>query len=577
MQRRPYSTLRRIILANMILLPLIPFVLVLVIGYGYFRSSLESNTIARMQRIVEDHSQLITLFLEERKADLQLIADSYNFDRLYNTDLVGKILEHIQKNSPAFGDLGIFNEEGVHVAYYGPYDLKGKVYKDTEWFTKVMRRGYYISDVFLGYRKVPHFIIAVAKKYETGTWVVRATIDSQLFDDLVEKVRIGATGQAYIVNREGILQTRRFPDGNLMDKDEDAAKYLTPHEGIRTFIDTSLNGTTYWYATSWLKNNEWMLVVRQEKAEVFRTLTAATYLVLLIAVLGGLVIVPVAFYTSSRIIARMEKTYEEKRQLGQQLIAASRLAEIGEMSAGVAHEINNPLQIIRLEQNMIESILADLKESGELKDSKELTELLDSLNQIKLQVHRCADITQSLLKFARQRESTVSTVDLRTFIPEVVGVVRRRAEAEGITIKEYIAGTIPLVKGNASQIQQVLLNLLNNAFDAILARHGSQGGELTVSAQLADIGWIKISVTDNGVGISPENREKIFTPFFTTKPMGKGTGLGLSVCHGIIKQMGGSIHFASELGKGTTFTILLPSADSYEVGDRGKNEDHAGG
>jgi len=561
MQKTHYSKLRRIILANMILLPLVPFVLVLIIGNYYFKDSLKSNTIAKMQRIVEDHSQLITMFLEERKADLQLIADSYNFDRLYNTDLVGKMLEHIQKNSTAFNDIGIFNEAGVHVAYYGPYDLKGKVYRDATWFTTVVHRGYYISDVFLGYRKVPHFIIAVAKKHDTGTWVVRATINSQLFDDLVGKVRIGATGQAYIVNREGILQTRRFPDGNLMDKDLDAGKYLTPHEGIRTFIDTSVNGTKYWYATAWLKNNEWMLVVRQERAEVFRTLTAATYLVMLIAILGGLVIVPVAFYTSGRIVTRMGKTYEEKRQLGQQLIAAARLAEIGEMSAGVAHEINNPLQIIRLEQNMIESILADLKESGELKDSKDLSELLDSLNQIKLQVHRCADITQSLLKFARQRESTTPSVDLRTFIPEVIGLVRRRAEVEGITIKEEISKTIPMVEGNASQIQQVLLNLFNNAFDAILARHGSQGGELTISAQLADTGWIRISITDNGVGISPENREKIFTPFFTTKPIGKGTGLGLSVCYGIINQMGGRIQFASEFGKGTTFTILLPGVD----------------
>jgi two-component system NtrC family sensor kinase len=561
----------------MILLPLVPFVLVLIIGNYYFKNSLESNTIAKMERIVEDHSQLITMFLEERKTDLKLIADSYNFDRLYHTDLVGKILEHIQKNSTAFGDIGIFNEAGVHVAYYGPYDLKGKVYKDTKWFTMVTRHGYYISDVFLGYRKVPHFIIAVAKKYDTGTWVVRATIDSQLFDDLVEKVRIGATGQAYIVNREGILQTRRLPGGNLMDKDRDAGKYLTPHEGIRTFIDTSVNDTKYWYATTWLKNNEWMLVVRQEKAEVFRTFHAATYLVMLIAILGGFLIVPVAFYTSNRIITRMEKTSEEKRQLGQQLITAARLAEIGEMSAGVAHEINNPLQIIRLEQNMIESILADLKESGELKDSKDLTELLDSLNQIKVQVHRCADITQSLLKFARQRESTTSRVDLRTFIPEVLGLVRRRAGVEGITMKEDISNTIPLVEGSASQIQQVLLNLFNNAFDAIVARHGPHGGELTISAQLADIGWIRISVTDNGVGVSPENREKIFTPFFTTKPMGKGTGLGLSVCYGIINQMGGRIQFASELGKGTTFTILLPVLIKYEVGNRGKNENHASG
>jgi len=245
--------------------------------------------------------------------------------------------------------------------------------------------------------------------------------------------------------------------------------------------------------------------------------------------------------------------------LSQQLIIASRLAEIGEMSAGFAHQINNPLQIIHSEQSLIETILSDLCERGGLKESKDFKELEDSNHQIKVQIDRCAEITQAILKFARQKETVTREVDLRKFTPEVIGLFVRKAGVEGITIKKDFSVDVPLIHADVSQLQQVLVNLFNNAIDAIIERHGSEGGELKIGVRSTD-GAVEITVTDNGCGISPENMEKIFTPFFTTKPIGKGTGLGLSVCYGIIDKMGGVIEFSTEKGKGTTFTIHLPAA-----------------
>jgi two-component system NtrC family sensor kinase len=310
----------------------------------------------------------------------------------------------------------------------------------------------------------------------------------------------------------------------------------------------------------WLNDRNWLLVVRQAEADAFRGLRSATFLVVLIALVGGVVIALAAFVVTNRIIRRMERMDAEKGQLTNQLIIAGRLAELGEMSAGFAHEINNPLQIIRAEQALMEMILAEMRDRGDVQTSEDLDQLFDSIEQIRVQIDRCAQITRGVLNFARQEESLARSCDLRTFIPEVLGLVERKASVSGISIRQEISEATLRVRADAGQLQQVLLNLFNNAIDAIVAKRGSAGGEVLIGARSSDDGRVEINVTDNGCGVSPENLEKVFTPFFTTKPVGKGTGLGLSVCYGIITNMGGTIRVSSTVGEGTTFTIHLPAS-----------------
>jgi two-component system NtrC family sensor kinase len=141
-------------------------------------------------------------------------------------------------------------------------------------------------------------------------------------------------------------------------------------------------------------------------------------------------------------------------------------------------------------------------------------------------------------------------------------MIEKKAAVHGISIFQNIndiSGAKGKIHGDPSRLQQVLLNLFNNAMDAIIERHGASGGKLFVEAFQSDHKTIKLRVKDNGCGIRPENINKIFSPFFTTKPVGKGTGLGLSVCYGIIENMGGSMDVSSEVGVGTVFSILLPA------------------
>ena len=560
MEPNPFSSLRRIIFACMIIVPLIPFILALGTGYYYFTTSLESSSIASMKRIVEDHRHMIESFLKERKNDLDFILHSYIFEDLSQSENLATVFDHLQKKSQAFVDLGVFNQAGVHVAYHGPYSLEGKIYKEAEWFKEVMKHGYYISDIFLGYRQIPHFVIAVAQEEAGKKWVLRTTIDTVSFNNIVKSIRIGKTGEAYILNANGLLQTEPRSGGKLMDKNPDNLNYPSSDTGIETFINKDIKGEKYLCTTTWLQNKKWLLVVRQEKADAFKALTSAAYLIILIMVIGVSAILAVAFYLTNHIVGRMEKMDVEKDRLNQQLIGASRLAELGEMSAGFAHEINNPLQIIKSEQSLIEMTLADMKEAGQLKESESLAELEDSMDQIKLQISRCAEITQAILKFGRQDEPKPQVIYLTNFIPEITGMVAQKATVHGISIEQDIAENTYPIHGDPTQLQQVLVNLFNNAIDAILERHGTSGGKLIIKAGPKQNNSVEIVVNDNGGGISPENLDRIFSPFFTTKAIGKGTGLGLSICYGIIDNMRGSMEVSSEEGVGTTFTILLPAS-----------------
>ena len=267
---------------------------------------------------------MIDSFLMNRKANLEFILDSYSFETLADPEELHNILGNLKKESSAFFDLGLFDQEGTHVNYQGPYKLVGKDYGTAPWFKEVLKKGQYISDIFLGHRHIPHFIIALKRENAGKTWIIRSTIDSYMFNDLVKKIRIGKTGEAYLLNADGIFQSERRSGGNLMHKDPEVIKMPLSHAGIKTFIEKDSKGDAYLYATTWLKNKRWLLVVRQEKTDAFRSLRAAAYIIVLITLIGGGAIVGIAFLLTGRIVRRMERLDKEREQLDGQLIRASR-------------------------------------------------------------------------------------------------------------------------------------------------------------------------------------------------------------------------------------------------------------
>jgi len=181
-------------------------------------------------------------------------------------------------------------------------------------------------------------------------------------------------------------------------------------------------------------------------------------------------------------------------------------------------------------------------------------ELLTRLNTIQESVFRCRDITRKLLGFVRKTEMDLKPHDINQLIDGVVdGILGQEMEVSNITVVRNYAADLPQLITDRNQMQQVLLNILNNAVQAI----DDKPGKITITTSLADRA-IKIAFADSGMGMGREQLEKIFLPFYTTKEVGKGTGLGLSVSYGIIKNLGGKIEVESERGKGSTFTITIP-------------------
>jgi signal transduction histidine kinase len=249
---------------------------------------------------------------------------------------------------------------------------------------------------------------------------------------------------------------------------------------------------------------------------------------------------------TAMLIDRVEKVEEVARLLKEnqeQLIHAEKLTSLGQMSASIAHEINNPLAGV-----LVYTQLLSKKVAG---DTFKKEEALGYLSRMESEVNRCSKIIRNLLDFARQKEPMLQLTDINQVIEQVLAMVGHQAQMQKIEVVKEFSPCLPKVIADFDQLQQVFTNLTLNAIQAM-----PNGGRLTLRSSAVDT-EVKIDVQDTGCGIPKENMFKLFTPFFTTKEKGKGVGLGLAVVHGIIQRHKGRIKVQSEIGKGTTFSVYL--------------------
>ena len=546
-----YRALIRNIVILVIVVSLTPMFLVSGIILYQFRDSYSEKIHAHLGELVLNHKQNIDTFLKEKLKHIRFLAKSYSFEELSDEAFLQDMLLNLQEGfSPFFVDLGVINERGVQVAYAGPYKLGGAVYSEADWFKEAFQKPYYISDVFLGLRGLPHFIIAVREDWQGRPWILRATIDFVAFNTLVESIRIGETGFAFIINREGKCQTRPCLDMEYSKKV--LADLLADRKNIAREINivekTDTSGKKNLYVASFLKEGDWLLVYQQAASDAFSDLSKAFRATILLLALGGLAILTMAFVLSRRVVKRIAKADQEKQMMNKQVIETGRLAAIGELAAGIAHEINNPVAIMVEEAGWIEDLLEEgMNQEGNMEEFKR------ALKQVQTQGRRCKEITHKLLSFARKTDSRVQTVQINELIQEVVNLSNQRARYANVEIHTNLQSDLPEAQMSMTEMQQVLMNIINNALDAM----EKKGGRLDILTEVRK-DQIMVSIRDNGPGIPAANLAQIFVPFFTTKPVGKGTGLGLAICYGIIKKMGGDIEVDSIVGRGTTFRILLP-------------------
>jgi len=546
-----------------------PLVITAAVNLHQFRKAYQTKVSNELSVMIERHSLTVDSFINDRLSDVRVIAREHPVDRLRQSEFLRRVLNLMREEyHGAFVDLGLVDRNGIQVAYAGPFNLLMADYSAATWFQDAVASESVISDVFAGLRGSPHFIVATQKKIGDELFVVKATIDFEAFNALVENLRIGSTGFAFIINREGEFQTNpHFEVALNRPPWVDLLEGRIRSDRISVLEGEDVLGRQAIFTIAPLKQGQWFLCYQQETSDAFAELRRVQEFAAVVLIIVSLAAIFAGYLISRNLAQRLADAYRDRRVMAHQVIETGRLASIGELAAGIAHEINNPVAIMVQEAGWIDDLLGE----GEPCTGESLEEIMRAVTQIRTQGDRCKEITYKLLSFARKTDPTIREVELNEIVDEVIGLTSQKTRYANVRIETELSPNLPSIQASPSELQQVLLNLVNNAIDAI----ERPGGTVTVATKMAGEDVV-LEVQDTGKGIPEANLGRIFDPFFTTKPVGQGTGLGLPICYGIVEKMGGRITVESEIEKGTTFAVFIPrevpeeeiDAESETRGDR---------
>lgn len=540
-QDRDYPYFRRLWNSVVVALLAAAFIPLVVLGggmYFYTVSVIEERTLDNLRMELSHHSQAVDEFLAERTLDLMLLASNLDLAYLRAPGNLERAFSSLQGEVPCFTDLGVIDDQGRHLAYVGPYDLLSKNYKESPWFKAMGDRQVYISDVFLGFRNEPHFIMAVKQNTAEGFWIIRATVDTVYFENMVKQAVSERRGDAFMINSDGYFQAAPNSVGRIMEQGE--LRYLKYFDGTR--LETTKREIM---GLTWLKKVPWVYVVRLDRKEIYRPLRNIRNITIAVFVISALVIGLTVLLTTNYLFTRLETKRRSIRFLDEQLRHSSRMASSMKMAEGSVREINDTLSNVDLTLRWLEEFA-----NRDLTEETNRQELRDSLHQIRSELSRTRKATDRFLKATQPSLPIIGEVRVSDLLDDIVELLDRELHFNRITVKRDYPESPPVIRSDPSSLRQVFQNLILNAITAI-----GKDGQITLQVRPEGEG-VSVRVGDSGPGIPKEMQKKIFDPLFTRKP--DGTGLGLSVSAGIVKNLGGDLSVESEPGQGATFTVVLP-------------------
>jgi two-component system NtrC family sensor kinase len=544
---KQFKRLRLWLSAGLIFCFALPLLVLSSYFHTQFNATLKNSEKLSLSALSESQRNTIDLYLQERVVNL--------FSLFHYTELNLKpikqemeyYLENLRQSSDSFVDVGFINPKGIQTGYAGPFDyLQGKDYSNETWHKNLIQqdKNYIISDIYLGFRNKPHFTIATKQMIDGKFYIMRATLDPDKFYRFLRVLSLGKNVDSSIINDKGVYQIVDPGRGKLLGKSD-----FIPLRDKETGFKEMEKGLIVF---SWLTEANWALIVRQPSSAAHLQMLKERK-ILTISILGILLIMTTAIiYAVKKILGHAEVEAEKRQEMSLQLIHASKLASVGELATGVAHEINNPLAIISSTSGVIKDML-----DPQFKLDSSPEKILEELSYIDTAVFRARNITQQLLSYGRKNEPSLVPCNLNTVIKEiVVGVKEKELLLNNIELNLNFDSDLPEISLDPDQIRQVFLNLINNAQDAI-----SGPGAITITTKAKE-DKIHVEFQDTGEGMTTEQIKQIFNPFYTTKEIGKGTGLGLSVSLGIVESIGGTMEVQSIKGSGSIFSIDFPLDDS---------------
>jgi len=542
-QQTDFPYFRRIWKNVVVALLATSFIPLIVIGggmYHYTATVLEEKTLEALRTEVTNHKNTIDQFLAERAMDLKLLSKNLTPKYLVRPGALESVFQSLQKELPCFQDLGVIDDQGRHLAYVGPYELISKNYKDTFWFKALERESVYISDVFLGFRNIPHFVMAVKQQRDDGGfWILRATVDSAFFNEVVAEINQIKKGDAFLVNKHGILQTVSKRAGQLMGPSD--FRKLEPYGGIRQRQQNGLIKVMVW-----LEQVPWLCVVQVEQKEVFADLYRIRNIGIFVFILGSIFIIMTVLLTTNYLIGRLETKRRSIRTLDQQLQLTSRQASTVPMVTGFLLKIKDAFAGIDMAAQNIGDQIKEDSRPGE-----PVREISDDLVRLQSRASQSRKSIDRFLNAVRPLEPMIMEININEMLDNLIELYDRELHFSKIRIVRNYDTPPPLLRSDPSRLRQVFQNLVFNAMAAI-----HQDGTILLKTGAAE-DRIRVTVTDSGPGIPEENLDKIFDPHFTTKA--EGMGLGLSICRQILKKLGGRITARNEPEKGVSFIVELPA------------------
>lgn len=525
---------------------LAPLIFMTLVDYKVTQNAIESEALLRTSRIVSNARRTISFFLSERIAGLGFIVRDNSFEKLRDPARLAAILENLKKAFGGFTDLGVIDSSGKQVAYVGPYKLEGMDYSDQESFKGILQHSSNVSDVFLGFRNVPHLVISVKHDLPDGSFcVLRATLDTVQFDNLLDQLNVSGQGDAFIINHDGILQTPSQHQGTILEKIRLAVPRYT--SDTKVIEEKNFKGQPLIVGYAYIDKAPFILMIVKQKGEVMSYLYQSRIKLVGLLVASITIILLVILGVSTYLVNMIYMADEKWVMTTHKMEHANKMASIGRLAAGVAHEVNNPLAVINEKAGLIKDTLASRGQS--VRDQK----LMGLVDSVLSSVERCGRITRRLLKFARPWDVSTDPINVGQLIHEVLGFLGKEAEHRSISIHVDISEEIPQFESDRGKLQQIFLNLLTNAFAAM-----SDHGRLEITARCEDEDYVSVTFADNGCGIPEADLKRVFEPFFSTKMEKDGTGLGLSITRRLVAEIGGKIVVESEVDKGTKVIITLP-------------------